>query len=145
MVNPTNWIEEIRMMTKKIIEVVGAAIIKGNTVLAMQRGAQMTLPGMWEFPGGKIEADETEEQALIREIKEELNVAIKIHDYINEASYDYDFGTVVLKVYTAEIVAGQIAMEEHSDGKWVTADELMAVDWAPVDIPAAEVLTTYLK
>ena len=131
-------------MTKKIIEVVGAAIIKDNKVLAMQRGEQMTLPGMWEFPGGKIEANETEEQALIREIKEELNIKVQIRYYINEASYDYDFGTVKLKVYTAEIVAGDILMEEHSDGKWVTADELMAIDWAPVDIPAAEALTTYL-
>ena len=131
-------------MTKKIIEVVGAAIIKDNKVLAMQRSEQMTLPGMWEFPGGKIEANETEEQALIREIKEELNITVEIRDYINEASYDYDFGTVKLKVYTAEIVAGDILMEEHSDGKWVTADELMAIDWAPVDIPAAEALTTYL-
>lgn len=131
-------------MTKKIIEVVGAAIIKENKILVMQRGEQMTLPGMWEFPGGKIEANETEQEALIREIKEELNVDIKIHDYINKASYDYVFGTVILKVYTAEIVSGEISMEEHSDGKWVTADELMAIDWAPVDIPAAEALTTYL-
>ena len=144
MVDSIKWIEEIYTMTKKIIEVVGAAIIKDNKVLAMQRGEQMTLPGMWEFPGGKIEANETEEQALIREIKEELNITIEIRDYINEASYDYDFGTVNLKVYTAEIVAGEISMEEHSDGKWVTADELMAIDWAPVDIPAAEALTTYL-
>lgn len=131
-------------MNKKIIEVVGAAIIKDNKVLAMQRGQQMTLPGMWEFPGGKVEAGETEEQALVREIKEELNVAIELQDYINEASYDYDFGTVILKVFTAKIVAGQISMEEHSDGKWVTADELMSIHWAPVDIPAAEALTNIL-
>ena len=58
-------------MTKKIIEVVGAAIIRNNKVLAMQRGEQMTLPDLWEFPGGKIEANETEQEALIREIKEE--------------------------------------------------------------------------
>ena len=67
-------------MTKKIIEVVGAAIIKEEKVLAMQRSEQMTLPGMWEFPGGKVEADETEQEALIREIKEELNVTINILD-----------------------------------------------------------------
>lgn len=145
MVDSTNWIEGINTMTKKRIEVVGAAIIQGNEILAMQRGEQMTLPGMWEFPGGKIEAGETEQEALIREIKEELNVEIKIRDYINEASYDYDFGTVILKVYTAEIVAGQILMEEHSDGKWLTADELMTIDWAPVDIPAAEALITYMN
>ena len=132
-------------MTKKIIEVVGAAIIKEEKVLAMQRSEQMTLPGMWEFPGGKVEADETEQEALIREIKEELNVTINILDYINEASYDYDFGTVQLKVYTAEIISGQITLEEHSDGKWVTADELKNIDWAPVDIPAAKALVKVLR
>ena len=131
-------------MTKKIIEVVGAAIIKEEKVLAMQRSEQMTLPGMWEFPGGKVEADETEQEALIREIKEELNVTINILNYINEASYDYDFGTVQLKVYTAEIISGQITLEEHSDGKWVTADELKNIDWAPVDIPAAKALVKIL-
>lgn len=132
-------------MTKKIIEVVGAAIIKEDKVLAMQRSEQMTLPGMWEFPGGKVEADETEQEALIREIKEELNVTINILDYINEASYDYEFGTVQLKVYTAEIISGQITLEEHSDGKWVTADELKNIDWAPVDIPAAKALVKVLR
>ena len=132
-------------MTKKIIEVVGAAIIKEDKVLVMQRSNQMTLPGMWEFPGGKVEANETEQEALIREIKEELSVTINILDYINEASYDYDFGTVQLKVYTAEIISGQIALEEHSDGKWVTADELKNIDWAPVDIPAAKALVKVLR
>ena len=131
-------------MTKKIIEVVGAAIIKEEKVLVMQRSNQMTLPGMWEFPGGKVEANETEQEALIREIKEELSVTINILDYINEASYDYDFGTVQLKVYTAEIISGQITLEEHSDGKWVTADELKNIDWAPVDIPAAKALVKVL-
>lgn len=131
-------------MTKKIIEVVGAAIIKEDKVLVMQRSNQMTLPGMWEFPGGKVEANETEQEALIREIKEELSVTINILDYINEASYDYDFGTVQLKVYTAEIISGQITLEEHSDGKWVTADELKNIDWAPVDIPAAKALVKIL-
>lgn len=132
-------------MTTKIIEVVGAAIIKENKVLAMQRSEQMTLPGMWEFPGGKIEADETEEQALVREIKEELSIDIEILDYINEATYPYNFGTVSLKVYTAKIIAGEISLEEHSDGKWLIADELETVEWAPVDIPAVEALKTYIK
>lgn len=122
----------------KIIEVVGAAILKDNKVLAMQRSEQMSLPGMWEFPGGKVESSETEEQALIREIKEELNIEIKILDYINEATYPYDFGTVSLKVYTAEIVAGTISLAEHSDGKWLEAKEMANLNWAPVDIPAVE-------
>lgn len=131
-------------MSEKRIEVVGAAIIKEDKVLAMQRSEQMTLPGMWEFPGGKLEKNETEEEALIREIKEELDVDIQVNDYINEATYPYDFGTVSLKVYTAEIISGEISLEEHSDGKWLRADELAEINWAPVDIPAAKILAEYL-
>lgn len=131
-------------MIDKLIEVVGAAIIKENKVLAMQRSKEMTLPGMWELPGGKIEANESEEEALVREIKEELNIQIEILDYVNEASYPYDFGTVSLKVYTAEIVAGEISLEEHSDGRWLAAKELEEVNWAPVDIPAVKVLENIL-
>lgn len=131
-------------MTKKQIKVVGAAIIKDNKVLAMQRSETMTLPGMWEFPGGKIEANETEEKALIREIKEELNVDIEILDYINETSYDYDFGTVSLKVYTGQIISGQLTLEEHSAGKWLEAKDLSDINWAPVDIPAAKALKKIL-
>lgn len=127
-------------MTKELINVVGAAILKDNKVLAMQRSQDMTLPGMWEFPGGKVEENETEEEAMIREIQEELNVTIKILEYVNEASYAYDFGTVSLKVYTAEILSGHISLEEHSDGRWLTANELTEVNWAPVDIPAVKVL-----
>ncbi len=131
-------------MTTKLIEVVGAAIIADKKVLAMQRSETMTLSGMWEFPGGKVEANESEEEALIREIQEELNITIKITDYVNEATYAYDFGTVALTVYTAEIVSGQISLEEHSDGKWLAADELREVTWAPVDIPAVKALEKIL-
>ena len=131
-------------MTDNQIEVVGAAIIKNQKVLAMQRSETMTLPGLWEFPGGKIEADESEEEALVREIKEELNIDIEILDYVNEASYPYDFGTVCLKVYTAQIIEGEISLEEHRDGKWLAADELYEVTWAPVDIPAVEALKQIL-
>lgn len=129
----------------KKIEVVGAAILRDKKVLAMQRSNQMTLSGMWEFPGGKVEENETDEEALVREIKEELNADIEILDYVNEASYDYDFGTVILKVYTAKIVGGSLTMNEHSSKKWLSAEEIPHIDWAPVDIPAAKKLIQILK
>lgn len=132
-------------MKDKVIEVVGAAILNENKVLAMQRSDQMTLSGMWEFPGGKIETNESEKEALVREIREELNIDINILNYVNEATYAYDFGTVSLKVYTAEIISGSISLEEHSDGKWLSANEISAVNWAPVDIPAADKLVEILK
>lgn len=131
-------------MSKKLIEVVGAAIIDDNKVLAMQRSDQMTLSGLWEFPGGKIEVGETEEDALIREIREELDTNIEIIDYLDEASYDYSFGTVRLKVYTAKIISGQITLKEHNDKKWLKADELSTIDWAPVDIPLLKALESKL-
>ena len=131
-------------MSKKLIEVVGAAIIDGNNVLAMQRSDQMTLSGLWEFPGGKVEIGETETGALIREIKEELDTDIEVIDYLDEASYDYSFGTVRLKVYTAKIISGDITLKEHSDKKWLKADELNTLDWAPVDIPLLKALENQL-
>lgn len=132
------------ILSKKLIEVVGAAIIDGNNVLAMQRSDQMTLSGLWEFPGGKVEIGETETDALIREIKEELDTDIEIIDYLDEASYDYSFGTVRLKVYTAKIISGDITLKEHSDKKWLKADELNTLDWAPVDIPLLKALENQL-
>lgn len=132
-------------MNNKLIEVVGAAIIEDNKVLATERSHSMTLSGMWEFPGGKIEANESEKEALIREIKEELKVDIEILDYINEATYTYDFGTVSLKVYTAKITSGELVLEEHSDSKWLTAAELAKINWAPVDIPAVKALSEFLN
>lgn len=131
-------------MSKKIIKVVGAAIIKNQQVLAMQRSEEMTLSGFWEFPGGKIELGESDKEALIREIKEELNIEIEITEYINEYSYKYNFGLVSLKVYTAKIISGSITLREHSDQKWLKADEVLNLNWAPVDIPAAKILAENL-
>lgn len=132
------------MFIVKKIEVVAAAIINSQRVLSMQRSEDMTLPGFWEFPGGKIEVGESDTEALIREIKEELTVDIEIIEYINEYSYIYDFGVVSLKVYTAEITSGSIQMIEHSDKKWLKHDELFDLNWAPVDIPAVEILARKL-
>ena len=84
-------------MSKKIINVVAAAIEKDGKIFCAQRPEGKSLGGYWEFPGGKLEEGESPEQALIREINEELNSKIEIISFVNEASYDYDFGTVVMK------------------------------------------------
>ena len=75
--------------------------------------------GVWEFPGGKLEAGESPEQALIREIREELNSEIEIISFVNEASYDYDFGTVVMKTYHAKLVSGNLELLEHQNSTWL--------------------------
>lgn len=77
---------------KKQINVVGAVVVRDGTILCAQRSASMSLPGMWEFPGGKIELGETPEQALRRELDEELLCTIDVGDHVETTSYEYDFG-----------------------------------------------------
>lgn len=127
-------------MPKKEIKVVGAAIQRDGKIFTVQRGLEKTLPGLWEFPGGKIENGETPEAALVREIKEELATEIEIIGFVNTAAYDYDFGRVSLSVFTARIITGDLALSEHIDQKWLAADELRQVPWAPVDYAAIELL-----
>ena len=128
-------------MSKKIINVVAAAIERDGKIFCAQRPEGKSLGGFWEFPGGKLEVGESPEQALVREIKEELNSKIEIISYINEASYDYDFGTVVMKTYHAKLISGDLELLEHQNSTWLAPDELDTLNWAPVDRPAVELLT----
>lgn len=125
---------------KKIINVVAAAIIKEDKIFCAQRPEGKSLAGYWEFPGGKLEIGESPEEALIREIKEEFDADIEIIDYVNEASYDYDFGTVIMKTFRAKLLSDKLELLEHQDSKWLTSEELKTLEWAPVDIPAVEIL-----
>ena len=128
-------------MSKKIINVVAAAIEKDGKFFCAQRPEGKSLGGFWEFPGGKLEEGESPEQALIREIKEELNSEIKIVSYIDEASYDYDFGTVVMKTYHAKLISGNLELLEHQNSTWLAPHELSTINWAPVDRPAVRLLS----
>ena len=128
-------------MSKKIINVVAAAIEKDGKFFCAQRPEGKSLGGFWEFPGGKLEEGESPEQALIREIKEELNSEIQIISYINEASYDYDFGSVVMKTYHAELISGNLELLEHQNSTWLAPHELSTINWAPVDLPAVRLLS----
>lgn len=126
----------------KIINVVAAAIINDQEqILCFQRGPGRSLANKWEFPGGKIETGESEETALIREINEELHADLTIIRFVDQASYDYDFGTVNMKVYLGTIKDNQFSLTEHLQAKWVHKQDLMSMDWAPVDIPIARTLS----
>lgn len=119
--------------------VVGAAIIKDNTVLCAQRGYG-SLKGKWEFPGGKIEKEETNEQALKREIKEELNIEIDVNEMIGCSSYQYPDMRVNLTVYKCKFVSGKIHDTEHQTLKFADIYSLDELDWADADEPIVEAI-----
>ena len=127
-------------MSKQVINVVAAAIEKDGLIFCAQRPEGKSLGGFWEFPGGKLENGETPEEALIREIKEEFDSEIKVISFLNEASYEYDFGIVTMKTYLSKLINGELQLLEHQDSKWLPIEELSELEWAPVDIPAVKCL-----
>jgi len=122
----------------KTIRVV-AAIIKAINengepiIFATQRGYG-DFKGGWEFPGGKIEEGETPQEALVREIKEELETDIIVGELIDTIEYDYPTFHLSMDCFWAEIVSGQLVLTEHEAAKWLTKDELNSVEWLPADI-----------
>lgn len=125
---------------KKYINVVGAVIHSENKILCAQRNENMSLPLKWEFPGGKIENGETEEETLIREISEEMKCDLTVESKIIAAEYEYDFGIVNLTTYKCTLNNEMPTLTEHKEIKWLEPDELAELDWAPADIPTVEII-----
>lgn len=124
---------------KKHIQVVAAVIHnEKNEILCALRSPLMTLPNLWEFPGGKIEEGESHEAALIREIQEELDIHIKVGENVEDTYYEYEQFTIQLTSYFATINAGSVKPTEHAELRWVKNDKLLELEWAPADIPAVE-------
>lgn len=117
----------------KQIEVVAAVIQQGKRVLATQR-ASGEFKGFWEFPGGKPEKGESLEEALIREIQEELGVLIAVKSYIHTIHYDYPDFHLVMHTYFCSILKGKPVLLEHSAAKWFLKEELKEIQWIPADI-----------
>ena len=117
-----------------MINVVAAVITDDNNrILITQRNLKKSQGGLWEFPGGKIENAETKEEAIIREIKEELDVNIKAYQYIDEKVFNYPEKVINLIAMKCSIISGKILLKEHEDAKWVTSSELVNYDFAPAD------------
>lgn len=125
----------------KTIEVVAAIIAHENRILATQRGSGEFKDG-WEFPGGKVEPGETPEQAIVREIKEELVVEIAPQKLVTTVEYDYPKFHLTMHCFLSRIVSGKINLLEHEDAKWLARDELDSVDWLPADVEVVQALKT---
>ena len=117
----------------KTINVVAAVIMKEGRVFATQRGYSEFKDG-WEFPGGKVEAGESPEEALRREIREELEVEVNVDDLIDTIEYDYPAFHLSMKCYACTIAGGSPHLLEHEAARWLSADQLDSVAWLPADI-----------
>lgn len=117
---------------RKRIEVVAAIIQDGDKIFATQRGYGEFKDG-WEFPGGKMEPGETAQEALVREIKEELDTEIAVGDLIDTVEYDYPKFHLTMHCFLCTIISGDLVLKEHEAAKWLTKDTLDSVDWLPAD------------
>ncbi|MCC3723776.1 (deoxy)nucleoside triphosphate pyrophosphohydrolase [Staphylococcus haemolyticus] len=127
---------------KKVINVVGAIIYSEGKILCAQRSENMSLPLMWEFPGGKIEPEESEKEALIREIQEEMKCDLVVGDKVTTTEHEYEFGIVRLTTFNCTLNNQMPTLTEHKEIKWLHAGELKTLQWAPADIPAVEMIST---
>jgi 8-oxo-dGTP diphosphatase len=127
---------------RKQINVVGAVIVRDGEILCAKRGSAGSLAGRWEFPGGKVEPGETPRAALEREIAEELACSVAVGEELTTTTHDYDFGVVMLTTFWCQLIDGAPKLSEHAEVRWCPPDELEALDWAPADIPAMQMIVT---
>ncbi len=131
---------------KKLVKVVGAIIEnEHDEILCALRSTTMVLPNLWEFPGGKVEKGESLSDAIIREIKEELNCDIEFIDIFNDNTHEYDNIIVNLITVKCKIINGQPIASEHAKLIWLNKENLLSLNWAPADIPAVELLVSDAK
>lgn len=116
----------------KSIEVVAAIITKDGKYFATQRGYG-DFAGGWEFPGGKMEPGETPQDALVREIKEELDADITVGELFETVEYDYPTFHLTMHCFLCELVSDHVVLLEHDAAKWLSAEKLDSVDWLPAD------------
>ena len=116
----------------KTVKVVAAVIRDQNRIFATQRGYGEFKDG-WEFPGGKVEPGESPQEALVREIREELDAEIKVGELIDTVEYDYPAFHLSMDCFWAEVIAGNLILKEHEAARWLNCEQLDSVNWLPAD------------
>ena len=131
---------QINMSENKTVKVVAAIIRDGNRILATQRGYGEQKDG-WEFPGGKVESNETPEAAIVREIREELNADIEVTGFLTTVEHDYPNFHLSMDCFWARLAEGtEMTLLEHEAAKWLSIEELNSVDWLPADVKVVETI-----
>ena len=128
-----------------MIPVCAGVILRSGAVLLARRGPGRRHAGKWEFPGGRIEAGETPQEALVRELREELGIEATVGAEAARARHVYDFGEIELIALLVTRFTGEIRLVDHDQFKWVPARRLLEYDLAPADVPIAEVLAAYRR
>lgn len=128
----------------KTVRVVAAIIIENGKVFATQRGYGEFKDG-WEFPGGKIEPGETPEEAIVREIKEELDTEVELIELLDTVEYDYPNFHLSMGCFICKIKSGDLVLKEHEAAKWLTKDTLGSLEWLPADMGLVGEIEKYLK
>ena len=128
----------------KQIEVVAAIIRKGDKIFATQRGYG-EWKDWWEFPGGKMEAGETPEEALVREIREELSTEISVDEFLCTVDYDYPQFHFTMHCYLCSLMTDSLHLNEHEAARWLSKDELDSVKWLPADVKVVELLKSRIQ
>ena len=128
----------------KTVRVVAAIIIENGKVFATQRGYGEFKDG-WEFPGGKIEPGETPEEAIVREIKEELDTEVEVIELLDTVEYDYPNFHLSMGCFICKIKSGDLVLKEHEAAKWLTKDTLGCLEWLPADMGLVGEIEKYLK
>ena len=119
--------------SRKTINVVAALIRDGKRVFATARGYG-NYKGWWEFPGGKVEPGESPEDALVREIREELDSEISVDEYISTIEHDYPEFHLSMRCYWCSLISGDLVLKEAEDAKWLDVETIDSVKWLPADI-----------
>ena len=126
----------------KTIEVVATVIVRDRKVLCVQRpkNTKEFVSLKWELPGGKVEVGESREEALVREIREELSVDIEVSEFLMTVEHAYPDFHLTMHVFKCVLDQGEITLNEHVDLKWLAVEELDSLDWAAADIPVVKSL-----